>query len=103
MMGLGGGCKDLASCECYDPKAAMMGTGSGNSGNSGSSVGLGLSLWTPVAPLPYPCNSGRCVTVGDLIYVMGGTIDVADDPCNFGAVQVLDTKGDGGTGTWTVR
>jgi hypothetical protein len=92
MMGSGGVCKDLASCECYDPEAARMGT---------------VQLWTPVAPLPYPCNSGRCVTVGDLIYVMGGEIDVADDPCHFGAVQVLDTKGDGGgdggKGTWKVR
>ena len=60
--------KDMGSCEMYDPTTCV---------------------WTTMAPMPYRCNSGRCVVVGKEVYIMGGSLDVANDPFKMGIVQVL--------------
>ena len=61
--------KDMSHCEAFDPATGV---------------------WAPMARMPLKCNSARAVPVGGKIFLMGGQLDVADDPHKFGAVQVYD-------------
>ena len=49
-----------------------------------------------LAPMPLKCNTARAVTIeaSSTIYLMGGELDIADDPHKFGVVQVYDVAKD---------
>ena len=53
-----GDAKDMSHCEVYDPADPD---------------------WCAIPPMPYACNSGRCVAVGHKIYVMGASHIIAHE------------------------